>query len=153
MTAPPPTHPSKSSMKYADNTTSILNLVILIWCSILFWAQAMKAETEVNKATDILKPNNLFLEHSFFKCPKTSMLNIYNTPAISPAFACVLDLPCRTQTNALSAQQKNSLCNASSVQTWFSSLHRAGYMGTVDTVPTKTVRTARRSCMRRPGWR
>lgn len=71
-----PTHPSKSIMEYVDNMTSILNLVILIWYNIL--PLLFSTETEVNKATDILKPNNLFLEHSFCKCPKNTQYSQYS---------------------------------------------------------------------------
>lgn len=74
-----------------------------------------------------------------------------NMTHFSPASACVLDLFCRTQTNVPYAGQRNSLCSASSRQTWFSFLQKAGCRQNADTVLTLMTHKVQRNQMRGAG--
>lgn len=83
--------------------------------------------------------------HRNLRNHKTFSSYSFNMRHFRPASACVLDLFCSTQTYVPFVGQRNSLCSASSGQTWFSSLQRAGSREGAHTVPTEMIHTEQRS--------
>lgn len=119
------------------------------WPLLVRWKQSKREKTKHSSAKQFIIATQFPLISTIAKQYSEKYFNVTH---FSPASACVLDLFCRTQTNVPSAGQRNSLCSASSGQTWFSSLQKAGCRRNADTALTAMAHTEQRSQMRAAGW-